>query len=197
MTTTVILIGPIGAGKSTMGQLLAEKLELTQVSLDDLRFDYYREIGYDEAYAEELRAREGFLPLYRYWKRFEAHAVGRVLEDYSNCVFDFGAGHSVYEDDALFQRVTAILQPYPHVVLILPSPDLDESVAVLREREGEIVDGGVDFHEHFVKHHSNHDLAKIVVYTQGKTPEETCEEILVSINEGTEIYGKSDNSTSS
>jgi hypothetical protein len=68
-------------------------------------------------------------------------------------------------------------------VLVLPSPDLDESVAVLRQREGEIVSDGFDFHEHFTKHHSNHDLAKFVVYTKGKTPEETCDEILRKIAE--------------
>jgi hypothetical protein len=30
----------------------------------------------------------------------------------------------------------------------------------------------------FVKHPSNHELATITVYTEGKTPEATCQEIL-------------------
>ena len=42
----IILIGPIGTGKSTLGRLLAAKLGLPQVSMDDVRWDYYREIGY-------------------------------------------------------------------------------------------------------------------------------------------------------
>jgi hypothetical protein len=29
-----------------------------------------------------------------------------------------------------------------------------------------------------VTHHSNYDLAKHIVYTEGKTPEETCAEIV-------------------
>ena len=35
MNPTIILIGPLGAGKSTVGRLLAEKLGLPQCSLDD------------------------------------------------------------------------------------------------------------------------------------------------------------------
>lgn len=38
--------------------------------------------------------------------------------------------------------------------------------------------GGFDFQEHFVKHPSNQRLAKINVYTEGKSPEETCREIM-------------------
>ena len=59
-------------------------------------------------------------------------------------------------------------------------PDLDESVAILRERTGISVptDGGIDFCEHFVRHPSNHRLAKTVIYTKGKTPEETRDEII-------------------
>ena len=49
---------------------------------------------------------------------------------------------------------------------------------ILKERNGDGVEDGFDFHEHFVKHHSNHDLAKFVVYTKEKSPEETRDEIL-------------------
>ena len=48
---------------------------------------------------------------------------------------------------------------------------LNERAAFLRNLKPNI-------NEHFLKHHSNYDLAKFIVYTKGKTPEETCEEIL-------------------
>ncbi len=173
MNSDIILIGPMGTGKSTLGELLSQKLGIPQCSMDDVRFDYYKEIGYDEEFAKQLREKEGFIAVCRYWKPFEAHAVERLLSEYSNCVIDFGAGHSVYEEDELFKRVQRALEPYNNVVLILPSPDLEESVQILNERNG-----GLDLNEHFIKHHSNHDLAKFVVYTKGKSPQETLYEII-------------------
>lgn len=181
--TAIILIGPMNAGKSTIATLLAEQLSLPHQPLDALRWDYYKEIGYDENKAKEIFEAEGFLALYRYWKPFEAYAVERVLADHHDCVIDFGAGHSVFEDEALFARVQKALEPYPNVILLLPSPDLDESVAVLKARFDQPAgeeqnEEGYQLNEHFVRHPSNHQLAKMVVYTNGKTPEATCEEIL-------------------
>jgi shikimate kinase len=178
MFSDIILIGPVSTGKSTLGRLLAERLGLPQCSMDEFRLDYYKEINYDEGLAQQIREREGFFGIYQYWKPFEAYAVERLLAEHNNCVIDFGAGHSVYEYDELFSQVQRILAPYKNVVLILPSPDLEESLQILNERNGGFVSNGVDFNEHFVKHHSNHDLAKIIVYTKGKSPEETCDDIL-------------------
>ena len=87
-----------------------------------------------------------------------------MLQDFDNCVMDFGAGHSVYEDEALFARVEAALEPYPNVILLLPSPDLDESVAILNARfrrllesEGVPIDERLfGVNERFVRHPSNH-----------------------------------------
>ncbi|MBW3625311.1 MAG: shikimate kinase [Armatimonadetes bacterium] len=181
MRDQIILIGPIAAGKSTQGQLLAEKLGLPRVAMDDVRWDYYKEIGYSEDRQKEIGAEGGFTAVYRYWKPFEIHAVERLLSEHQacRCVIDFGGGHSVYEDDAYFERARRALEPYENVVLLLPSSDLDESVRILRERTGmtPASEGDLDFCEHFVKHPSNHALAKIVVYTDGRTPEETRDEI--------------------
>ena len=178
MIPDIILIGPIGTGKSTLGKLLSLSLEVPQVSMDDVRLMYYEQIGFDLDLAKRIKVEKGFLKLYQYWKPFEAYAVERLLAEHRHCVIDFGAGHSVFEDDLLFARVQRVLQPYCNVVLILPSPDLDESVRILKERGGEHEDNGLDFVEHFVKHHSNHDLAKMVVYTKDKTPEQTHDEII-------------------
>ncbi|NEU74805.1 shikimate kinase [Hassallia byssoidea VB512170] len=182
MISDIILIGPKTTGKSTLGELLAQKLGIPQCSMDKLRWDYYKEINYDEELAKRIREKEGFIELYRYWKFFEAYAVERLLSEHSNCVIDFGGGHSVYEDDELFNRVQRVLESYNNVVLILPSPDLEESIQILNERNGGFVSKGFDFNEHFVKHHSNHNLAKFVVYTKDKTPEETRDEILQIVN---------------
>src|SRR5919199_1093078 len=99
-----VLIGPVRAGKTTVAALLAQHLALAHVSLDAIRLRYYREIGYDEEHARQLREREGFAGLYRYWKPFEAYAVERVLAEHRDAVVDFGAGHSVQDDPRLFAR---------------------------------------------------------------------------------------------
>jgi hypothetical protein len=175
------MIGPIRAGKSTVGILLAARLGVPFLQLDAVREDFYREIGYDDAYAQRLRDERGWEARYRYWKPFEAYAAERFLAEHPTGVLDFGAGHSVQEDPALFARVRRALAPYRNVVLLLPSPDPEESVRILKERYGGVVSNGVDFDRHFVTHPSNRTLATLVVYTAGKTPEETCEEVLRQI----------------
>lgn len=167
----VFLIGPVGAGKSTLGKLLAQRLGRPQVAMDNIRWDYYKEIGYDEAVQREIDEREGFVGVYRYWKPFEAHAVERALQDHRACVMDFGAGHSVREHDADFSRIQALLAPYPNVVLLLPSPDLDESVAILEERNTPKI-GDVPLTRYLVTHPAFRTMATHVVYTHDRTPEE-------------------------
>lgn len=181
--TAIILIGPMGAGKTTIGALLAEQLGLPQYALDELRWDYYAEIGYSREVEKQIREAEGVAGALRYWKPFEVHAVEQLLADYQTGIFDFGAGHSVYDDPARLARVERALQPFRNVILLLPSPEDDESVRVLRERYLAVSgwDGmadGIDLHAYFVKHPANRRLAKHIVYTAGQTPEQTCAAIL-------------------
>lgn len=176
MVFKVILIGPIRTGKSTVGKLLAERLNLPQRSMDKISGAFYDEIGYDRELARRLQT-QGFYEIARYWKPFEAYAVERLVSEAEETVIDLGGGHSVYDDETLFARVKKALSPFPNVILIMPSPDLDESVSILNERTGGFVSNGFDFHEDFVRSGCNYELAKHTVYTKGKTPEETCAEI--------------------
>ncbi len=91
-------------------------------------------------------------------------------------MIDFGAGHSVYERDEDFARVQAVLAPYPNVVLLLPSANLAESVAVLRDRNTPLV-GDVPLTRYLVAHPALRALATQVIYTEGKPPAETAAEI--------------------
>ena len=182
MQAPLILIGPMHAGKSTIAALLAERWGVRRIGMDTVRWDYYREIGYSEADQKAAYERGGFAGMVAYWKPFEAHAVERLLSDVANepCVIDFGAGHSVYEDPALFGRVKKAMQPFA-VVLLLPSPNVQESIEILHRRRDEIRPQHrgkpTDVNEHFVRHPSNRLLAKFTVYTKDRTPEQTADEI--------------------
>lgn len=186
MKSAIILIGPMSVGKSTLAEKLAKKLDVPRIELDDVRQRFYGEIGYNEKFASEIVGEEGMAGLIQYWKPFEAHAVERALTEYKNCVMDFGAGHSVYEDPALFERVEKALKPYRFVFLILPSPDLDRSVKIVNQRFSDLLInevGKIDeellaLNEHFVRHPSNSLLAKKTFYTEGKSTRATVREIL-------------------
>ncbi len=180
----IILIGPMNVGKSTIARLLAARLGLPRNPLDKNRWRYYAEIGFDEDYARRLAETEGVEAGLRYCKPFEVHAVERHLSECRDCVVDFGAGYSVQDDPALQERVRRSLAPFPYVVLLLPCPNEDEALACLNERVGEDLRG---VNERYIRNPANRELAKAIVYTIGKTPEETCSEVLTSLSIGFDV----------
>jgi shikimate kinase len=171
----VVLIGPVGVGKSTVAKLLADRLGWPNVSMDAACATYYAEIGFDQTASNRRQQTDGMWAAYQSWKPFEAYAVERILADHQEAVIDLGGGHSVQEDPALFARVRAALARLRNVVLLLPSPDLEESVRILTARRPP--PEGFDWHRHFVTHPSNRSLAKLIVYTAGRTAEQTCDAV--------------------
>ncbi|MEM7535989.1 MAG: shikimate kinase [Chloroflexota bacterium] len=186
----IILIGPVCVGKSTQGRLVSQALNKPLVSLDPIAHKYYEQNGLSGEELRQSMAEHGFLQTLRQrWWPSVAFAAEQVVYDHPNCVIDFGAGYSHYEDEALFARVQKAVAGYGEVVLMLPSPDLDESVAILKARSMESrgtdwVRDGYDFIEHWVKDDCNERLATVTIYTEGKTPEETCDDILAAISVG-------------
>lgn len=181
MLNDPVLIGPIASGKSTVARILSGQLSVPVCHLDRLRWGYYKELGYDHSAATEIRDREGFWGLYKYWKPFEIHAVERVLQDHSDCIFDFGAGHSVYEDEGFLGRLETALSGYRNVILLLPSANPSESMAVLESRKGRMLDSARSVNEHLVRSNSNHRVAKFTVFNKGSTADQTASEILTLI----------------
>ena len=187
INSNIILIGPVGSGKSTQGKLVAEALNIQSISLDEIADKYYDEYGFGMSKFGEVEKRSGFLEAYRQWWSALAFAAKRVTKDYTNCVIDYGAGHSHYENKNLFESVSEALAHVSNVILLLPSSDLDKSVSILRERSIEErkrdwIHDGYDFMEHWVKDDCNHLLATATIYTEGKEPEQTRDEILEVIN---------------
>ncbi len=178
-STPILFIGPVRAGKSTIASLLAPRLALPHVSLDELRRQYYREIGYDDDLAKQIRAQGGFLAFMFYRQLFDIYSVECVIRDHPGAVIDCGAGIGPFESTEHMQRALSVFTPIPNVFMLLPSEHLDESLRILNERDiDRPVDLNFDFNAHFLQHPGYRMLAKHVVYTEGKTPEQTCEEVL-------------------
>ena len=176
LPNTIILIGPVGAGKSSVAQQISRKLSLPLFSMDEKRWEYYAEIGYNDEEAAKKLEVEGWWGRYIYWKAFELHALERALGDHQG-IIDLGAGHSVYEDETLFARAQRILAPYRFIFLLLPSPDVQESLAILEQRIGK-TSVHPNPNKHFLEHPANARLAKFTVFTKGKTVQETANEIM-------------------
>ncbi|KAJ3498977.1 hypothetical protein NLG97_g704 [Lecanicillium saksenae] len=178
---TIILIGPEGAGKSTIGKLLAAALSKELYSLDRHRDALYAPYGYDAAAAEAIYDSQGLWAFYQHWGVFEFQAVRHILahaarpgDEFHGMVLDFGAGHSVYEKPEELAEVAARMAPFPDVLLVLPCEDEDEAARIMEERRGK----ELGLNRHFLEHESNRRLAKHVVYTKDKTPEQSLEEVL-------------------
>jgi len=177
----IILLGPVAVGKTSIAKLISEKINKPVISLDDLRFDYYKEIGYDHNHMKELHEKAGIMAIFQYGKIFDAYSIERILEDHHNCIFDFGGGNIVSGYDFDLNRIKKALEPYENIVFLVPSLDNEETLNFIYKRR-DIKPSDRELIEYLVYNHSNYEIAKHTVLVKGKTPEEVCDEIISICN---------------
>ncbi len=179
----IILIGPIGAGKTTVGKLLADKLSLPFYSLDEEARQYTEPLGYSDDQYDRIKKEKDLPAAYEYARDFFDEAVVQFLKTHDAGVFDFGGGHPVVPDPLKRQRIHKALEPYNQIFLLMPTPHVEESLGILRERN-ELAEDEFDFNSLYFKERTFWDIAKHIVYTQGKTPEQTAAEIVTIVKGG-------------
>lgn len=178
----IILIGPIGAGKTTVGELLSKKLSIPFYSLDLEEKQYTSPLGYDEDEYDRIKEEQGPFPAYDYARGFFDEAVVRFLAAHDEGVLDMGGGHPIVPDPEKQKRIKKALEPYKNIILLLPTPNLEESLGILYKRN-EITEDIPDFNTLYFKDRTFWDIAKSVVYTEGRTPEQSCAEIVEKLKE--------------
>jgi len=177
--SSVILIGPIRTGKSSIAKQLSADTGLSRKSLDDLRWKYYDEIGFDHAHAKLLEDTGRSNERRHYWSKHDPYAIRRFLQEFGrDHVLDFGGSHSLHEDESQLEQVKSILSEYYNVVLVLPAPDIEESLRILNARRGEPhMSYGFDLNRLMLEHKSNYELAKHIIYTKDKSVKESSAEL--------------------
>ena len=168
---TIILIGPIGSGKSTLSSALCKKCDLPSISLDDKKqlwslYEQYNNFGH--------------------FKDFEFWLTANVLTNLNvPAVIDFGGGHSIYENPLSFYLMKKLVTRFKNVELLMPSEDKDESFEILRQRlednKYDMSDWLLSTNRHFIDSPCNYELASNTVYTKGLSIEEISNVIMDNV----------------
>lgn len=165
---SILLIGPSGAGKSAVADELSKETGMRRLCLD--------------AIANRARA-EGFTKNFRSQEEYVDFMLRNVLQEAmikgEPGVVDFGAGHSVFDDQERFRQIKELLSQFKNIVLLLPSPDIETSLDILAKRST----GDYSTNEKFIKSPCNRELATMVIYENGRTPKEVADSILKMIAE--------------
>ena len=181
LTQPVILIGPMKAGKTTCGRLLAVKLDLPFVSLDRLEKEYAREVGFLDEEAQRIFDAAGPQAWYAYRRQFFDEVVIRFLAEHPRGVLELGGGHPILPDAQKQARVDRALAVYRHVFLIMPTQDVAQSIALLKTRQ-KPERLNPDLNELFLADERFFRLARQVFITDGKTPQALVDEMLARLS---------------
>lgn len=182
----LVLIGPAGAGKSTLSARVAKMTGRNFVDIDLAGRPFYEEQGWPVARIYEESARLGWVTTERAWEKARAHAVEQVVSQSGGAVVALGAGHTNYVDDALFERVLYSIQSAQHIVWVEPHVDPTISLAHLRARNLaarnlDYLHDGHDMLQEWVLDQRAKDLASHRHYTHGFTPAQSAEYLVSAL----------------
>ena len=173
----IILLGPMGAGKSSLAAYLSARLQLPVCALDNHREAYYQRNGADFETGFRIEHEQGYRALYDYCRPYRLAMTAQVLEDFRGHIFDFGAEDSIGETPDELQRLQELLAGYPNVFFLLPSEDISTCMFAMVGKP-EVNLNRVELNRHFLEQSSNRVLGKHRIVREERTIEDVGEEIV-------------------
>ena len=128
---TIVLIGPIGAGKSTQAELLSKKLGQPRCANDDVKEYYRTRIGFDPKTAQTIHDKQGLYAMLCYMNEFKSQILGPIIQDHPGHIIDLGGGAQCFDEPHQIDRASEAFAGVSEVFLLLPSTDLATNISVL------------------------------------------------------------------
>lgn len=131
---SILLIGPMCTGKSTLANKLHQSTNLPVIHIDEFRWSFLESNGYSREEEERIRHEKGFEGVFEYWRSFEFKLIEHVLSTIQEpSIIDFGAGQTIYEGKMLTDAIK-IFEGFKNIYLILPDENVEKTNSILKKR---------------------------------------------------------------
>ena len=175
---SIILIGPIGVGKSTQAALLADKLGMPRCSYDQVKGKYWQQFGLSADTAHYIEKEHGTYAMISYMNEYKCKTVCAIVRDHPGHVIDFGGGAQTFDEAHQIAKVREVFDTLANIFLLLPSPDAATNINALPGLKEDY-----PINAYLILHPSNAIFAKHTVYTLEKTKQQIRDEIIGIINQ--------------
>lgn len=189
MRKEIVLIGPMKVGKSTIAEYLSVKLKKPHIRVDSLREHYFIKLGLTKEIYKAKQQKLSEHDFYNFCRQYELPMINQILNDYQECIFDFGGGFFAREIKSEIVEVKNTLSEFTNSFMILPSADLASSMFVLNRRQLDYKGRKTPFtldelkmNSDIIKFHLQHDLTNHNIFNENKTVEETCDLIMAKLS---------------
>jgi AAA domain len=120
---SVVVLGPPGAGKSTLAGTVSAETGLPVVSFDAGPARWYRPFGYTDARAEYWHRQGGLPAWHRYTAQFDVRALHHAVRSGTAAIVDTGGGVALQEQSSARALLDDALDRARSVIVACPHPD--------------------------------------------------------------------------
>ncbi|WP_421132549.1 shikimate kinase [Alteromonas sp. A079] len=182
-TEDIAFLGPMKVGKSTIAKNIAVKVDRDVISMDKLREKYFPQLGLNERDYNRHKSTMSELEFFEFCLRYEKAFLTIALEEYENCIFNFGGGNFINFD----QRDSVLLHGVKSMnsFLLLPYEDITDSLMFLNRRyfiqtEGErsFSLAEIEINKRIIEYHLENSIAKFTLFVGEKSEAEIMDEVL-------------------
>jgi len=128
---TIVLMGPIGVGKTTQAKLLSKTLDAPVCTYDEVKYQYRKNVGFEQKIAESIYENEGLYAMLCYMNEFKSQILEPIINDHPGHIIDLGAAAHSFDEPHQVDRARQAFELVKNIFLLLPSKDAATNIKSL------------------------------------------------------------------